>query len=257
MLGAIAGDIIGSIYEHSNIKTKDFSLFGDGCRFTDDTVCSVAIADCLLNDGDFGDYLSRYALRHPGRGYGSMFRHWAKQWERKPYGSFGNGSAMRVAPIGWFCSDEQETLLLAERSASVTHNHPAGIVGAKAVAWAVWAARHEMSAATIRREVASRSGYEMSESVEQIREWYTFDITCAGTVPQAITCALEAKDYEDAIRNAVSIGGDTDTVACITGGVAEALFGLPETIADAAQSYLTDGLRNVTEQFDSFVVNNR
>ena len=184
-----------------------------------------------------------------------MFRHWAKQWEPKPYGSFGNGSAMRVAPIGWFCSDEQETFVLAERSASVTHDHPAGIIGARAVAWAVWASRHGMSASTIRREVASRFGYDMSESVEQIREWYTFDITCSGTVPQAITCALEAKDYEDAVRNAVSIGGDTDTVASIAGGVAEALFGLPKTIAVAAQSYLTDRLRSVTAEFYSVVMN--
>jgi len=249
MLGAIAGDIIGSIYEHANIRTRDFPLFGDGCRFTDDTVCTVAVADCLMDAGDFSEYLSRYALRYPGHGYGVMFRRWAKQWQREPYGSYGNGSAMRVSPVAHFARDEADALALAEKSAAVTHSHRDAIAGAQAVAWVMWAASEGASAVSIRAEVSRRFGYDLSQSVDQIRDWYSFDVTCAGTVPPAIVCALEATDYEDAIRNAVSIGGDTDTIACITGGIAEVMFGLPQQIGAEARSYLTDDLVRVLDRF--------
>ena len=249
MLGAIAGDIIGSIYEHANIKTKDFPLFGKGCRFTDDTVCTVAIADCLMNDSDFAEYLGRYALRHPNRGYGGMFMRWAKEWDRKPYDSWGNGSAMRVSPVAHFATDEAAALQLAEASSAVTHSHPHGIAGAQATALTMWMAKEGVDTATIRQEITDRFGYDLSQNVDEIRGWYTFDVSCAGTVPQAITCALEAADYEDAIRNAVSIGGDSDTIACITGGIAEALFGLPEEIGRSAKTYLTDDLVDVVDRF--------
>ena len=253
MLGAIAGDIIGSIYEHANIKTKDFPLFGDGCRFTDDTVCTVAVAACLMNGGDFADYLGRYTLRHPNRGYGGMFMRWAKQWEREPYESWGNGSAMRVSSVAHFARDENEVLELAKVSSAVTHSHPDGVAGAQATALTMWMAKEGADSPTMRHEITERFGYDLSESVDDIREWYTFDVSCAGSVPQAIICALEAMDYEDAIRNAVSIGGDTDTIACIAGGIAEIMFGLPDEIAATARTFLTEDLSAVVDGFGEHV----
>jgi ADP-ribosylglycohydrolase len=249
MLGAIAGDIIGSIYEHANIKTKDFPLFGEDCRFTDDTVCTIAVADCLMNKGDFADYLGRYTLRHHTRGFGGMFMRWAKQWEREPYDSWGNGSAMRVSSVAHFAKDEGEVLRLAEETSAVTHSHPDGIAGAQATALAMWMAKEGADGPIIRQEITDRFGYDLTQSVDDIREWYTFDVSCAGSVPQAITCALEATDYEDAIRNAVSIGGDTDTIACIAGGIAEMMFGLPDEIAVTARGFLTDDLADVVDGF--------
>ena len=253
MLGAIAGDIIGSIYEHANIKTKNFRLFGDGCRFTDDTVCTIAVADCLMNEGDFADYLGRYTLRHHTRGFGGMFMRWAKQWEREPYDSWGNGSAMRVSPVAHFARDEGEVLRLAEEASTVTHNHPDGIAGAQATALAMWMAMEGAYSSSIRQEITNRFGYDLTQSVDDIREWYTFDVSCAGSVPQAITCALEATDYEDAIRNAVSIGGDTDTIAFVAGRIAETMFELPDEIAVTARTYLTDDLETVVDGFGGHV----
>jgi ADP-ribosylglycohydrolase len=253
MLGALAGDIIGSIYEWNNIKTKDFPLFGEGCDFTDDTICTVAIAEWLITSGDLSDILAGYVLRHPGRGYGGMFGDWANQWEREPYNSWGNGSAMRVSPVAHFAMDEGEALDLAEKSAAVTHSHPDGIAGARATALAMWMAKEGADATTIRQEITERFDYDLSQGVDEIREWYRFDVSSAGTVPQAITCALEGVDYEDAIRNAVSIGGDTDTIACITGGIAEVMFGLPQEIKTKARAYLPDGMIEVVDQFSEIV----
>ena len=253
MIGAIAGDIIGSIYEWNNIKTKDFELFGDRCDFTDDTVHTVAIADWLVNGGDLADKLANYTLRYKSRGYGGMLLDWAKQWERTPYNSWGNGSAMRVSPVAHFAQSEHEVLELAEKSASITHSHPDGIAGAQATALTMWMARKGVDVPTMRQAITERFRYDLSQTVDEIREWYKFDVSCAGTVPQSITCALEAAGYEDAIRNAVSIGGDTDTVACITGGIAEVMFGIPDDIRDKALSYLPDEMSEVVGCFIEFV----
>ncbi len=253
MIGAITGDIAGSIYEGRNIKTKEFPFFGDGCQFTDDTVCTIAVADCLINDGDFADFLRQYVRRHPYRGYGGLFREWAGS-NMGPYNSWGNGSAMRVSPVAHVARDEAELLELAERSAAVTHNHPNAIAGAQGVALTMWMAMAGTGAAIIRREIADRFDYDLSRSVDDIRPDYSFDISCAGTVPQAITCALEAMDYEDAIRNAISIGGDSDTIACITGGIAEVMFGVPGEIAGQARTYLADDLIDALDRFDRFKV---
>ncbi len=253
MIGAITGDIAGSIYEGRNIKTKEFPFFGDGCQFTDDTVCTIAVADCLINDGDFADFLRQYVRRHPYRGYGGLFREWAGS-NMGPYNSWGNGSAMRVSPVAHVARDEAELLELAERSAAVTHNHPNAIAGAQGVALTMWMAMAGTGAAIIRREIADRFDYDLSRSVDEIRPDYSFDVSCAGTVPQAITCALEATDYEDAIRNAISIGGDSDTIACITGGIAEVMFGVPGEIADQARTYLADDLIDALDRFDRFKV---
>ena len=249
MIGAIAGDIIGSIYEWNNIKTKDFPLFGEGCSFTDDTVCTIAVADWLMNEGNLSDILSDYVSRYPNAGYGAMFGEWARKQDREPYNSWGNGSAMRASPVMYVARDEQELLDLAEQSSTVTHSHPDGIAGAQATALTMWMANEGADAPTMRRDIAERFGYDLSQSVDEIREWYTFDVSSAGTVPQAVTCALEAENYEDAIRNAISIGGDSDTVACITGGIAEVMFGLPDNIWDKARSYLTVELIDVVDRF--------
>jgi ADP-ribosylglycohydrolase len=249
MLGAIAGDIIGSIYEASPIKTKDFPLFGSGATFTDDTVCTVAIADALLLGGDLAQYLRAYVRRYPDRGYGAMFARWAPSPDMPTYGSWGNGAAMRVSAVAWLASDEADALATAGRTAAVSHEHPDAIAGAQAAVLAAWLARHGANPAMIRREIAARFGYDLSQSVDEIRAWYAFDISCRGTVPPAIVCALEASDYEDAIRDAVSLGGDTDTLACITGGVAEALYGLPTPVAELAKGHLDDDLLSVVELF--------
>ncbi len=219
MIRAITGDIVGSIYEGRSIKSKEFTFFGEGCRFTDDTICTVAVADCLMNDGDFADYLRQYVRKHPYRGYGGMFRQWAYS-DIGPYNSWGNGSAMRVSPVAHIARSEAYLLEMAKRSPAVTHNHPDAIAGAQAVALSMWMARAGTDAGVIWREVADRFKYDLNRSVDEIRPNYSFDVSCAGTVPEAITCALEASDYEDAVRNAISIGGDSDTIAYITGGIA-------------------------------------
>jgi ADP-ribosyl-[dinitrogen reductase] hydrolase len=249
MLGAITGDIIGSIYEFNNIKTKDFELFGEGCTFTDDTVLTVAVADWLLCDNaDLADRLAHYTYKYPSCSYGGMYMEWVNKWDRQPYDSYGNGSAMRVSAAAWVAKDRAEALELARSSAKVTHSHPEGIKGAQATALAIWLGREGADSERIRQEVTDFSGYDLTETVDDIREWYYFNETCQKTVPQAIICALDADDYEDAIRNAISIGGDSDTVAAITGSIAEAMFGIPGWIETKARSYLPMELSEVVDQ---------
>ena len=248
MLGAIAGDIIGPIHEFENLKTKDFLLFDEGVSFTDDTVCTVAVADCILQNGNFARCLKDYGRRYPGRGYGGMFQRWLASESLDPYGSFGNGAAMRVSSVAWLAHSEAEVLDRAARTAAATHDHPRGIAGAQAVALAIWRARAGVAAAAIRSEVGARFGYHLSRSIAAIRPSYGFNETCDGTVPEALISALEASDYEDAVRNAISLGGDADTLACIAGGVAEAAFGLPEKIATEARCRLDPELLAVVDQ---------
>lgn len=241
MLGAIAGDIIGSRFEFDHkFKSKDFDLFHDDCRYTDDTAMTIAVSDWLLNEGDLAKYFLKWYVRcGKSLSYGGMFENWLNRWEQEPYNSYGNGSAMRVSSVAWFAQTEEEALNLAEKSAEITHNHPEGIKGAKATAHAIWLGRQGEGADAIRSKIEAEYGYDLSESVDDIREYYRFDETCQGTVPQALICALEATDFEDAIRNAISIGGDSDTVAAITGSVAEAIFGgVPEHVAVPARTYL-------------------
>lgn len=248
MLGAIAGDVIGSIYEAAPIKTRDFPLFGAGATFTDDTVCTVAIADALLQGADFAAMLRDWVRRHPGRGYGGMFRR-ALASDRPAYGSWGNGAPMRVSPIGHWGRNEAEVLALAAQSAAVSHDHPDAIAGAEAVALAIWLARAGAARAAIRARIADRFGYDLSRSVDQIRVSYRFDVSARGTVPPALIAALEAEDFETAVRNAVSLGGDSDTLACIAGGLAEALFGLPDTIIAETRARLDHDLLAVIDRF--------
>jgi ADP-ribosylglycohydrolase len=250
MLGAIAGDVIGSIYEARPIKSRDFPLFGPGCRFTDDTVCTVAVADALLDGSeDFATYLRRWGRRYPNAGYGGMFLRWLADDRMGAYGSYGNGAPMRVAPVGWLASDEAEVLRLAAASAAISHDHPDAVAGAKAVALAIWRARAGSSPAEIRREIVDRFGYDLERSVDDVRPDYGFDISAAGTVPPALTAAVEAENLEGAIRGAVSLGGDADTLACIAGGIAEALYGLTPDITKATRARLDAPLLAVVDRF--------
>ena len=249
MLGAVIGDIVGSIYEAHPIKTKDFDLFGPGCRFTDDTVCTIAVADALLSEGDFAATLRAYVRRYPDAGYGGLFLRWALVDEMPAYGSWGNGAAMRVSPVGYAATDADAAVDLAARTATVSHDHATAIAGAQAVALAVWMGRRGASVDAIRAELSTALGYDLTTSVDGIRPGYSFDASCAGTVPPAIICALEALDFEDAVRNAVSLGGDSDTLACIAGAIAEPLFGIPAAIAAEAHRYLDNHLAGVVERF--------
>lgn len=233
MLGAIAGDMIGSTFEAFNHKSKDFTLFRWGSRFTDDTVLTVAVADALLHRRDYGECYRQYFRRYPLAGFGKSFTLWAAVPGSRPYNSWGNGAAMRVSPVGWVHNHLDEVLAEAQRSAEVTHNHPEGIRGAQATAAAVFLARQGATKAEIKTCVETRFGYDLSRTLDQIRPYYRFDVSCQGSVPQAIMAFLESMDFEDAIRNAVSLGGDSDTLACIAGGIAEAYYGgVPESIAD-------------------------
>ncbi|MFH7325225.1 ADP-ribosylglycohydrolase family protein [Desulfurivibrio sp. C05AmB] len=250
MIGAIAGDIIGSVYEHAPLKSKDFPLFGRGCRFTDDTVLTIAVAAAILTGRPYRETLREFGQRYPAAGYGGSFYRWLQAENPQPYNSWGNGAAMRVSPVGFACATAAEVLAEAARSAACTHNHPEGIKGAQAAALAVFLARTGNSREEIRAEIATRFGYDLSRTVAAIRPGYSFDISCQGTVPEALIAFLDSTSYEDAIRNAVSLGGDSDTLACISGGIAETFYGgVPAAIAGPAIQYLTPDLRRVYEQF--------
>ena len=250
MLGAIAGDIIGSPYEAHPIKTKDFPLFRSSSTFTDDTVLTVAIAQAITQERDYAQVVREVGRRYPGAGYGGWFRRWLGSDDAGPYGSWGNGSAMRVSPVGWAFDSIDQVLAEAEATAAITHDHPEGIKGAQATALAVFGARSNWGARRMREEIASRFGYELSDNVDEIRPDYGFDVSCMGTVPPAIVCYLEAEDYEDAVRNAVSLGGDSDTLACIAGGIAEAGFGgVPEEVRREVETRLPEELLQALIEF--------
>ncbi len=252
MIGAIAGDVIGSIYEGrgKQIKREDFPLFSPGCHFTDDSLLTIAVADAILNGGGYGPTIRAYALRYPDAGFGHKFREWMGSPNSAPYNSFGNGSAMRVSPVAWAFDTEEDVLREAERSAEVTHNHPEGIIGAQATALAVFLARQKTSKEEIRLEINARFGYDLYQSLVEIRPRYSFDSSCQGSVPQAIIAFLDSSSVEDAIRKAISLGGDSDTLAAIAGSIAEAYYdGVPKEIATRALSTLDSDLRRVVEQF--------
>jgi ADP-ribosylglycohydrolase len=250
MLGAIAGDIIGSIYEWKNRKTKHFPLFSPNCKFTDDTVLTVAVAEVILNNHKYVNYFKDYHRRYPHAGYGGMFHQWVKSNQSEPYNSWGNGSAMRVSPIGFAFDDLETVLSKAKQSAEVTHNHPEGIRGAQATAAAIFLGRTHHSKDEIKSYIENQFGYDLSQSIDEIRPTYKFDSSCQGTVPQAIAAFLESTDFEDAVRNAVSLGGDSDTLTCITGGIAQAFYGgVPDAIAQKVWAHLDPHLSQVTQKF--------
>ena len=282
MLGAIVGDIVGSVYEWDNIKTKDFPLFRDDCFFTDDTVMTCAVAEAIMNGGqkdDFIDAMKKYGRMYPDAGYGARFDAWIHSNDRSPYNSFGNGSAMRVSPCAWamdcsFCARTgawPSRRALARLSAEVTHNHAEGVKGAMATSDAIFMCRYYFGGYSgdygkpindnpteckrlIKEHIEQEYGYDLSKTLDEIRPTYRFNETCQDTVPQAIVAFLESTDFEDAIRNAISLGGDSDTLAAITGSIAEAAYGFPEWIQDKAYSYLDEPLKEVLRRWEETVV---
>lgn len=247
MLGSIIGDIAGSVYEFNNYRAKDFTpFFHAEAAFTDDTVCIIAIADALLHDKCPARTLKAWGERYwSNGGWGRSFALWLGSDSLEPYGSYGNGAAMRVAPAGLLATSLQEAQALSAKVTEVTHNHPEGMRGAAATASAVYMARTGSTSDQIREYVTDVFGYDLSHSVDEIRPGYVFNETCQQTVPEALICVLEATSFEDAIRNAISIGGDSDTVAAIAGGVAEAMFGIPDDIANEVWPKLPLDMRQV------------
>jgi len=252
MFGAILGDIIGSAYEWADppIKTKDFELFTKESTFTDDSVLTLAIAEAIINQWDYKFNVRRFAKKYPNRGYGSQFKKWIYTDPSKPYYSFGNGSAMRVSPIGYAFDTEEKVLEEAKISAIITHDHPEGIKGAQAVALAIFLARTGHSKREIGMAMQQRFGYNLARRIDDIRPDYSFDVTCPGSVPEAILCFLESSDVVDAIQMAVSLGGDADTLACIAGGIAHAFYKeIPEEIVITARALLPMELLEVIDVF--------
>lgn len=254
MLGAIIGDIVGSRFEFNNTNRTDFELFTPECSFTDDTICTVAVADAILQSKDLGMSIHEWCRKypHPMGGYGGRFAQWVHSDNPKPYNSFGNGSAMRVSPCGWL-SRMDEVILNARKSAECTHNHPEGIRGAECVARCIDTARfsrkiHDNKKDLVKK-IAEMYGYNLNQNCNEIRQINTFNETCQVTVPQAIMCFLESTDFESAIRLAVSIGGDSDTIAAITGSIAEAYYGIPQDIQDKVWNYLPQEMKDVITQF--------
>jgi ADP-ribosylglycohydrolase len=247
MLGAIIGDIVGSVYEFNNFRSKDFGpLFHRKAFFTDDTVCTVAVADALVNNRHPAEALKDWGTKYwENGGWGRSFALWLSSDSLEPYNSFGNGAAMRVAPAALLATSLDEAISLAHKVTKVTHNHPEGMKGAAATAAAVFLARTGQNQTYIRTYVSETFGYDLSQSIDDIRPTYLFNETCQQTVPQALTCVLEAKSFEDTIRNAISIGGDSDTIGTIVGGVAEAMFGIPDDIAERGWNCLPHEMREV------------
>ena len=251
MIGAIAGDIIGSVYEWERIKAKEFELFSRECFFTDDTVLTVALAESILTGQEYGSVMRADYRRYPDAGYGGLFHRWAGAPESGPYNSWGNGAAMRISAVGFAFDTLEEVLAKAAEYTAVTHNHAEGIAGAQATAAAILLARTGASKDDIRDYVAKNFHYDLTRTVDEIRPTYEFNESCQETVPEAIVSFLEATDFEDAIRNAISLGGDSDTLACITGGIAEAYYGVPADIAERAMGILDEDLRGITARFVS------
>jgi ADP-ribosylglycohydrolase len=252
VLGAIAGDIIGSVYEQHPIKTVEFPLFQSRSRFTDDTVLTVAIASAILEHADYAASLRAFGRKYPNAGYGGAFFNWLFDPESRPYNSWGNGAAMRVSPVGFAFATSEAVLREAKHTAAVSHNHPEGIKGAQATALAVFLARTGAAKKQIRSEISGRFGYDLSRTIDEIRPQYSFDISCQGTVPEAIIAFLESKDYEDAVRKAISLGGDSDTLACITGGIAQAFYKeLPPKIVEEARGRLPEEFLNIIDRFNA------
>ena len=262
MLGAIIGDIVGSVYEVNNIKSKEFEFFTGKMSFTDDSILAMATADWLLHGGQVDKYYAQYATAypHPMGSYGGSFLQWIDRAQRgvfEPYGSCGNGSAMRVGAVGWAFDTLEETLDAARQSAECTHDHPEGVKGAQATAMCIFMARKGYTKKEIKREVEARFGYDLNMTCDQLRAHYGWQSKwgnggiCQASVPQAIVCFLEGLDFEDCVRNAISIGGDSDTIGCITGSIAEAFHGIPQEMRERAIGYLDPSLKAMLQEFET------
>ena len=263
MLGSIIGDIVGSPYEFSynRMNMSGIPFWNRDCRFTDDTVMTLAVADALMRSIDEGsDFrqeavksMRRFALRYPAAGYGGRFSMWVVEDDPQPYGSWGNGSAMRVSSVGWAFESLEETERMAAASADVTHNHPEGIKGAQATAAAIFLARTGSTKERIKAYIEERFGYDLGFTIEQIRPEYSYDVSCQGNVPQSIVAFLEAQDYEQTVKLAISLGGDTDTMACIGGSIAEAFWGVPKEIALEGRRHLDPFLNGVLDRWSEWL----
>jgi len=254
MLGAIIGDIVGSTWEFRPIKSKDFPLLTEANSYTDDSILTCAVADALLNDREPAEALREWArqIRIPQGvgGYGARFVRWVTAPAiQPPYNSYGNGAAMRVSPAAWLSRSLEEAMEMADRVTKVTHDHPEGIKGAQATVHAIWLARMGAGPASIRTVIEETYGYDMQRNIDDVRPVYEYNESCQQTVPEAILCAIEAVDFEDALRNAVSLGGDADTLAAIAGSVAEALFGIPEELRDLILPTLPDRMSEIVRLF--------
>lgn len=253
MIGAIIGDIVGSRFEFNNYKNVDFELFHNDCDFTDDSICTVATMDWLLGGckGSYGKTLQSWCRQYnnPMGGYGGNFAKWVRSNNPEPYYSWGNGSAMRVSPVGLFFDTLEDTRSAAEATAIVTHDHPEGIKGSVAAAIAIFLARTTKDKSVMREYITKEFDYDLSRTCDDIRPTYRFNESCQGTVPQAIIAFLESSDFESAIRLAVSLGGDSDTLTCIAGGIAEAYYGVPEQIKHQAMEYLPTEIQTVLTKF--------
>jgi ADP-ribosylglycohydrolase len=252
MIGAIAGDIIGSVFENHPIKTTSFPLFSKASTFTDDTVLSLAVADAVLNNIDYATAFKSYGRKYPHAGYGMSFYNWMQSFDTKPYYSWGNGSAMRVSPVGFAFDSTNDVLLEAEKTAAVTHNHPEGIKGAQATALAIYLARQGVDKEAIRKQICHRFDYHLNFTLAEIRPNYSFDISCQGSVPQSIMAFLESNNFEDAVRLAISLGGDSDTMGCIAGGIAQAFYRkIPTGIVEQVKQRLPVEFLRIIDQFNS------
>ncbi len=257
MLGSILGDIIGSTYEFANTKDYNFDLFPAGSNYTDDSILTIAVADAIFNHNDYGKNIKKWARKYPNPkgAYGGSFSRWIREDNPKPYNSYGNGSAMRVSSVGWLYDAEADVLAEAEKSAECTHNHPEGIKGAQTTAIAIFFARKGKDKAFIKKYIEQNFRYNLDRTVDEIRKTYSFNESCQGTVPESLVCFLESISFEDAIRKAISIGGDSDTIGAIVGGIAEAFYGIPQNLKEKAMSYLPDDMLDVVKTFENRLMN--
>lgn len=251
MKGAIIGDVIGSRLERSGAKAYDFTLLTPECHFTDDTVLTVAVADAILNQRDYGETIKAYALAYPDAGYGGTFKKWMRDELEEEYRSWGNGSAMRVSPVGWLFNDLESVLREAKASALPTHGHPEGVKGAQAIASAIFLARQGGGKEDIRKYIAETFGYNLRRTIEDIRPDYVFDVSCQGSVPEAIIAFLDSSNLVDSIRLAVSLGGDTDTQAAMAGCISEAFYGpIDPPLEDVMNAFLPNEFVDVVGAFE-------
>ena len=258
MLGALVGDIIGSVYEFCNVKSTEFELFSDNSRFTDDSVMTLAVAKWLTEDEAHTMHYLIYCMQelgaaHPDAGYGARFAGWLCEDDPQPYNSWGNGAGMRVSPVGLYAKTLDEALALAALTASVSHNHPEGVKGAQAIAACVFLAKQGKTKAEIKAYVEDTFGYNLNRTIAEIRPDYYFDVSCQGSAPEAIIAFLEGNSFEEVIRLAISLGGDSDTIGAMAGAIAACAYPIPEEIAEKCNSILTEDLREIKDNFLNFI----
>ena len=256
MLGALVGDITGSVYEFQNVKSKDFELFTPWNNFTDDSIMTLAVAKWLMEDKTHSQYhlircMQELGKKYPDAGYGTRFDWWLTQDNPQPYNSWGNGSGMRVSPVGLYAKTLDEALALAAVTASVSHNHPEGVKGAQAIAASVFLCKEGKTKQEIKEYVEETFGYDLNRTIAEIRPYYDFDVSCQGSVPEAIIAFLEGNSFEEVIRLSISIGGDSDTIACMAGAIAACMYPIPEEMVEKCNSILTDDLREINERFQN------